>query len=199
MANHVYFGVGINGNEKCLKAFKDVMKTEKSLFYTDSDGKKHYHDTVIDIDKLGFMPVGTYDEDDYLENSWEYYVNNVGAKWCHIEDLGEEYFSGYSAWSPPVELIEYLSTYLFQFDSNHTIKMSYEDEFRNFIGVAHVEGGISSVEELEWDEISEWLTTELGIEELGEDFDWSEPREELGDTPADEWLDYKVCDWQEEN
>jgi len=199
VANHVYFGASITGNQECIDAFKDAMKTEKSLFYTDSDGNKHYHDALIDIDKLGFMPVGNYDEEGYLEGSWDYYVNHEGAKWCHVEDIGEEYFSGYSAWSPPVKFVEYLSEHLVQFDPEVKIKLSYEDEFRNFIGTAHVEDGCADVEELEDDEISEWLTTALGIDELPDGFDWSEEQEKLDGSPADEWMDYKVCDWLEEN
>ena len=83
MANHVYFNVNVKTNDpKVEKAFEEVMVMEEITrpFYASED--TYTVKELIDIDRLAFMPKGKYDSDDYLENSWDYYVNNVGAKWC---------------------------------------------------------------------------------------------------------------------
>jgi len=143
------------------------------------------------------MPKGKYDSDDYLENSWDYYVNNVGAKWCNIEDVEHEslFFSGYSAWSPPIQLIENLQNYLEGY-GEVSIRMTYDDEGWCFVGVANGEG---DCEELEDSEIDGLLLEELGLEEIPDG--WEDDEEifkKLGDIEPREWLENKIYEWQDE-
>ena len=151
---------------------------------------------LLDIDKLKFMPEGTYDKDGYLEDSWNYYVENVGAKWCNVEDVEENYFSGYSAWSAPIQFVQYLHEYLYDHhDKNHSIKMTYEDEFRNFIGVAHYADGNHDIDELESGDLMEELRGVFGDVVDNEDF-WDGEYEQ-GD-PSEE-MDNIVWEWFENN
>ena len=192
MANHVYFNVTVDGNEECLKGFSSAMETHsvKRQLY---DGTEYVRRELLDIDKLKFMPEGTYDKDGWLEDSWNYYVNNVGAKWCNVEEVGEHYFSGYSAWSPPVPMLNNLANYL---GEGTILRMTYEDEFRNFIGVAWAEGdGTSDFEELDGEEVLEWLLEPLKLDEIPEDFEWWEPHPKLDDWTPQEYLDEKVYEW----
>jgi len=196
MANHVYFNVTVDGNSECLKGFSSAMELT-------SVERKHWNSEetyitreLLDIDKLKFMPEGTYDKEGYLEDSWNYYVNNVGAKWCNVEDVEEDYFSGYSAWSAPLEFVQYLHEYLYDHhDKNHSIKMTYEDEFRNFIGVAHYRDGSYDIDELESGDLMEELRKVFG--DVVDDEDFWDGEYEQGD-PSEE-MDNIVWEWFENN
>ena len=195
MANHVYFNVTVDGNEECLKGFSSAMETHsvKRKLY---DGTEYVCRELLDIDKLKFMPEGDYDKDGWLEDSWNYYVNNVGAKWCNVEEVGENYFCGYSAWSAPIQFVQYLHEYLYDHhDKKHSIKMTYEDEFRNFIGVAHFQDANFDWEELDSGELMEELRKVFGDVVDNEDF-WDGEYEE-GD-PSEE-MDDIVWQWFEDN
>ena len=76
------------------------------------------------------------------------------------------------------------------------LRMNYEDEFRNFIGVAWADPihGDTSYEEIEGDELVEQLCEELGIEELPDDFEWWDEYEDSGIVPQ-EWMDDAVDNW----
>jgi len=77
----------------------------------------------------------SFDEDGYLENSYDWYCNEIGAKWCHIDECQDRYISGYSAWRQPHELVINLIEYFAKkYDTEVTASMTYEDEFRNFMG-----------------------------------------------------------------
>jgi len=195
MANHVYFSVSLDGNEEALKGWSSAMEltsVERELY----DGTKYVSNELLDIDKLKFMPEGTYDKDGWLEDSWNYYVNNVSAKWCNVEEVEADYFSGYSAWSPPIQFVQYLHEYLYDHhDKNHSIKMTYEDEFRNFIGVARYYDGNYTIEEIESADLTEELRKVFGDVVDNEDF-WDSEYEQ-GD-PSQE-LDEIVWQWFEDN
>jgi len=186
MANHVYFNIEVSTKSPNVEvAFKNVMvmeEYERQLFNSDETYKV---EELIDIDKLAFMPRGEYDKDDWLENSYDYYVDNVGAKWCNIDYVDHDslFFSGYSAWSPPITLIENLQNYLEGY-GEVDIRMTYEDEGWCFVGVAD---GRGEYEELDDGEILQPLRDELGIEELPDDW---ESNEEIADK-----LDYDPREW----
>tara|TARA_E500000178_G_C16986543_1_gene738544 strand:- start:1130 stop:1720 length:591 start_codon:yes stop_codon:yes gene_type:complete len=196
MANHVYFNVTVDGNEECLKGFTSAMELT-------SVERKHWNSEetyvvreLLDIDKLKFMPEGTYDKEGDLEDGWNYYVNNVGAKWCNVEEVEEDYFSGYSAWCAPLQFIQYLHEYLYDHhDKNHSIKMTYEDEFRNFIGVAHYENANYDIEELDSGDLMELMRDHFGDVVDDENF-WDSEYEE-GD--PSEIQDEIVWEWFQNN
>ena len=51
-----------------------------------------------------------FDEEGHLTDSWNWYVSNVGAKWCHVEDCvyheDTQILNGYSAWSAPIDMCQ---------------------------------------------------------------------------------------------
>ncbi len=200
MANHVYFNVNVDGDEAVMEEFSNCMKTEivkRPLF----QGKTYTVEELIDIDLLSFMPKGKYDSDGYLESSWDYYVNNVGAKWCYVEELDKEsgFFAGYSAWSPPHDFGSNLAKHLEKF-GKFTMRMNYEDENKLFVGNTtwsdeDIEGDTNEIED---DEITQWLLDELEIEELPEDFEWWEIHDKLDTTP-EEFIEDKIYNWQEDS
>jgi len=134
-----------------------------------------------------------FDEDDYLCDSYNWYCENVGAKWCNVEEVEETQVYGYSAWSPPIEMLGHLAKHM-----KTDLRMNYEDEFRNFVGVAFAnETGNTSFEETDGDDFVEQLCEELGIDELPDDFEWWEEYEDSGIVPQ-EWLDDAVYNWFDE-
>jgi hypothetical protein len=76
--------------------------------------------------------------------------------------------------------------------------MTYEDEFRNFIGVAWVDDeGLSSYHEIDGNDLTDQMLDEMGWEELPEDFDWYEPLEALDGHVPSEYIDDAVYNWFE--
>ena len=140
MANHVYFSVDFNGVSEELwnKSFLSERVARKA--WDDSEYTVHELKELHEQPFFDYIPK-EYEDDGWLADSWNFYVNNIGAKWCSVESWEHPYLSGYSAWSAPIALVENMVKY-FQEHSEETItaKMTYEDEFRNFIGIHEYEG-----------------------------------------------------------
>jgi len=134
MANHVYFTIQIEGIED--EQFNENIKEEK-VTRKDYDGNPYEVTEYVEIENQPFMEEvnKSFDEDGYLENSYDWYCNEIGAKWCHIDECQDRYISGYSAWRQPHELVINLIEYFAKkYDTEVTASMTYEDEFRNFMG-----------------------------------------------------------------
>ena len=189
MANHVYFN--ITSDEPMENCFKEERVTR------DYGNGPFEFTELANVCYQPFMQEAMKDEkvdaDGWPKDSWNWHVDNCGAKWVNLEDADEYYLSGYSAWSPPIPMIEHLAKFLEQ-----ELRMTYEDEFRNFIGVAWADDeGLSSYEEIDGEDITQQMLDELGWEELPEDFDWHEPLEALDGQVPSEWIDDAVYNWFE--
>ena len=192
MANNVSFYITPDSEVDFTEVFK--MQT-----YTRTWQDSSWEVTEpIELEKQPFMEnLGQKwsldDGDSWLENGYDWYCENVGAKWCNIEEVDEGLIYGYSAWSPPTEMLGHLAKHM-----KIGLRMNYEDEFRNFIGVAWAdEDGDYSYEEIEGDELVEQLCEELGIEELPDDFEWFDEYKDSGIYPSD-WMDDAVQNWFDE-
>ena len=192
MANNVSFYITPDSEVDFTEVFK--MHT-----YTRTWEDSSWEVTeAIELEKQPFMENlgqkwSLEDGDSWLENGYDWYCENVGAKWCNIEEVDEGLIYGYSAWSPPTEMLGHLAKHM-----KIGLRMNYEDEFRNFIGVAWAdEDGDYSYEEIEGDELVEQLCEELGIEELPDDFEWFDEYKDSGIYPSD-WMDDAVQNWFDE-
>jgi hypothetical protein len=200
MANHVYFNITENEAEVMDK----LVKTEEKTVTTNWSGEpiEPYKVTeIVEIEEQPFMP------NDYSEDkSWDWYCNNVGAKWCHLEDVDSCSVSGYSAWSPPTPMFEHISVAISK-ECGHSVntRMTYEDEFRNFVGVATCETEMHDgewiacmdYEEIEGEDINIRFKEEYpDIDIEVEDFDWyGEYETEDGFVYPSEVCDDYVCDF----
>jgi len=189
MANNVSFYITADSEVDFTKSFK--MHT-----YTRTWEDSSWEVTeAIELERQPFMEnlEQEWDKDNgWLENSYDWYCENVGAKWCNIEEVDECQVYGYSAWSPPIEMLGHLAKYM-----KTGLRMNYEDEFRNFIGVAWAdEDGETSYDEIEGEELLERFLEDTGMEEVSSDFDWSEEVEVDGVKHcADEYYDSIVYNW----
>ena len=142
MANHVYFNITVEGLDAGCKALERAMPVE-------TVERKMYDDTmrtfkeIIDVDKLPmYENCGQeYDEDGNQTNWYDWGCTNVGAKWISFDDFEltpDGYISGHSAWSHPYPMCEKLCEFIANMTNKEIdIRMTYEDEFRNFFGVDH--------------------------------------------------------------
>ena len=138
MANHVYNYITVTGTEKVEKIMSDI--SENLTVWVERpnwEGVMTNHSEFKGIEELEFMP--EYDE----ESSYNWYIENVGAKWCHIEEWDSDYMNLCSAWSACTEFTERLTTFLARTDPDVEVRHQYEDEFRNFIGVIVYKGAIA--------------------------------------------------------
>jgi len=194
MANHVYFTIefdNVKGTE-----FDSMWKTERRE-YEDYKGQMVKTNELVEIENLPCMELveKSFDEDGNLEGSYNWYCNNVGAKWCNIEDW-EYNVTGYSAWCSPAIMVQNMCIWLStKYDRKVSAIMTYEDEFRNFFGR---DGFESYKTEDEWD--CTWYENSIDGHDLNaqvevefpsmkeDDFDWDEYSEKL-DKCAYEYAD----------
>lgn len=178
MANHVYFNINIETNEEGRNALQSMYDKHAEM--------RPWGEIMVNTLEAHDLPIydTPYNEDDWY--SWG--CDNMGAKWVNIEDFDQYSISGYSAWSPVIPIVENLTEYLSKFDSNVTISMTYEDEFRNFFGYYDTESFNGTVVadhyEIEDSEFVECLEGAFGKGyNENEDFDWWEEYTlENGDT-----------------
>jgi hypothetical protein len=183
MANHVYFNIDIDSTDEGLNSFEKTLVTTKRT-QINWEGAEMRVEELAEIHDLAFMPpVKGVDDHGYPIDSYQWYVDNVGAKWCTIEEWEPMHISGYSAWSAPVGLIENMASYIGKADPSVSITMTYEDEFRNFVGVVVAnKDGVQTVDELDGDELVALMKEHFGLpveEELSDDFDWFEELEDI--------------------
>lgn len=134
MANHVHFTIQVEGIED--EQFNESVKTEKRTIKDWNDNDMEITE-YVEIEEQPFMSRvdKTFDEDGYLKDSYSWYCDNVGAKWCHIEECQDGYITGYSAWRQPHELVlNILEYFANKYNTEVNASMTYEDEFRNFMG-----------------------------------------------------------------
>jgi len=134
MANHVHFTIQVQGIED--EQFNSQVKWEKRTI-KDWNGNDIEVNQIVELEEQPFMDVGEklYTEQGWMENSYDWYCDNVGAKWCHIDEMQDGYITGYSAWRQPHEMVlNILEHFANKYNTEVSGSMTYEDEFRNFMG-----------------------------------------------------------------
>ena len=184
MANHVYFDIHFNEVDKD-KVFKTEV-TKQWVVEIETPVEAYEQPFMANVEK-------TLDKDGWLEDSYDWHIDNIGAKWVTLDHADETSLSGYSAWSPPIQMLGHFSKFIGQ-----ATKMTYEDEFRNFIGVAWGDTDGDTHWE-EHDNVVELFLDKVGMEELPEDYDWDEEVEVDGTKHiASELMDDLVYEWLEQ-
>ena len=195
MANHVSNYITVIGNEAVVDKFTDqVVNKTVERETTDWEGKPMLISEHVGIDELSFMP--KYDEDD----SYNWYCDNVGAKWAHIEDGSDDYVNIISAWSPVSDFCQHLVGYLSQVDPNVILRHQYEDEFRNFVGI-QIHWADEGTPDSDYAEIED---AEMGEDMLemfpdweDDNFDHWDYHEKYDCVPGEAFDDY-VWNWMDE-
>ena len=191
MANNVYFTISIEGltDEEFNSSVKMIKGTRN-----DYDGNPYDYEDYAEIENQPFMDNvdKSFDNGGYLNDSYDWYCREVGAKWCHIEEVQDSYISGYAAWRQPIELVlNILQYFANKYDDNISATMTYEDEFRNFMGKQYFDtekwDDWESIEgecnETDGEELVE-LFNEMypSIDTTVEDFDWHAEYEVKGES-----------------
>jgi len=195
MANHVYFNLQVEGlNEEQWE----------ELFKSEEQERPHWDETqppikfkeLVEVHEQPFMSDvdREYDEDGWIKNSYQWYCDNCGAKWVNIDDWEHPAVSGYSAWSTPyqmvINMIEYASN---KFKTELSATMTYEDEFRNFIGVDKFESyecdGYYDVahdeNSIDGNELNALLEDKLDCDISSDEFLWFEEYKDTGIVPSE--------------
>jgi len=73
--------------------------------------------------------------DGEFENHVTWTTENLGAKWCTVEEAYEDHLMLTSAWYSVHGVQDKLYEKLKRFDENVLVKMTYEDECPEFIGI----------------------------------------------------------------
>ena len=165
MANHVYFNIDLS-----LDAGQTELVGKLGKSCETKNGEMQW--LSYEVQNLPIYPV-PYDEKDWY--SWG--CEQMGAKWISCEDWQESYISGHSAWSPPIPFLTNLIQYVYdRVGGMPTAKMTYEDEFRNFIGKCEVWIEGDSVnwdyEEVDGAELNETMEDWSGWDTSSDEFSW---------------------------
>ena len=165
MANHVYFNIDLS-----LDAGQSELVEKLGNSCRHAQGEMQW--ITYEVETLPIYPV-PYDEEDWY--SWG--CEQMGAKWVSVEDWNENIISGHSAWSPPIPFITNLIQHIYdQVGGIPSAKMTYEDEFRNFIGVCEVWITGDDVDwdyyEVEGSDLNEAMQEWSGWDIDSPEFDW---------------------------
>lgn len=170
MANHVHFAVEFH---QMNDAAKEKLKELYSRIRTDNS----YHwfsDIFVDGEEL------TYEQSE----KYEWTLNNIGPKWCYLEDYDEDGFSGEAAWSAPEDGLVKLLEILEEYDPNIISSITYEDEMPNFIG-AYVYSGSECYDGFE-DEFEELRDRVIAESETLTEASWNEEEDDWADEEAED-------------
>ena len=175
MANHVYFNIELN-----VDAGQAALVEKLSNSCKEKQGEMEW--LTYAVEKLPIYPV-PYNEEDWY--SWG--CEQMGAKWVEVDDFTETNISGHSAWSPPIPFVNNLIQYIYnEVGGNPSAKVTYEDEFRNFIGIH--EAWIDGSDDVDWDydECDGEEINHLILEAYGKDEEWFQSDE------FDWWESYPI-------
>ena len=141
MANHVHWSLNFKSiNKEASEKFLEIQKRVRPL--KEGSYTQWFGDLFVD----GEEGSPTYEESE--QYNWT--LDNIGPKWCYIEDMYEDSITGYSAWQHPEEGIQWLLLQLAPYDDKLVSSYTYEDEAPNFFGAATYEGAECLSQE-EWD------------------------------------------------
>lgn len=116
MANHVTTRVTIDCNDKAQVI---VDQWQAAIEGMDNDDYKM-------VWKL--FDVNAEDVD------YNWWIENVGSKWCYSDDIYDNNFTLVSAWDWPNKFVEWMAEQVIALDEDATITVTYEDEMPNFVG-----------------------------------------------------------------
>jgi len=139
-------------------------------------------------------------DDDYDRNEM---CERIGAKWAYATDWDECGVATYSAWSPVGPWAEWIAKEIGKVDPSVELRLTYEDEFPNFIGVARYDkDGEADDEYIEWEEFREYIISQH--DELAEMYDedacdWKEGKEEEANEFLWEVQWDHIHSWQEQH
>ena len=137
MANHVNTSVRF---DKLNDAGKAKLQELYSRIRPEDKGYEWFSD-IFGLDKE-------------ITDKYDWNLDNIGPKWCHFEDRGEDYFNTVSAWSFPQAGIEWLFEQIASVDPDFIASVFYEDEMPNFFGV-YVYNKDGMIDGCEWGEDGE--------------------------------------------
>ena len=126
MANNVTFKVSFEQINEAAK------KRLREMFSRFQDNDCNFGDMFVD----GKEGSPTYEE----TNTRNWYNENIGSKWCYLEEYDDDYLFGRSAWAPPSEGFHWLAEQLGELDPELLMNVSFEDEMPNFVGWAVFDG-----------------------------------------------------------
>ena len=188
MANHVDGYLSIQTNEAGRKVWEKY--TDKLQAVLEKEGHQWGE---VHLGELFFDDL----DDPELDRNWM--CDNIGAKWAYAKDWDEDGVSMYSAWSPCGEFAERIIKEIGEVDPDVTGRLTYEDEFPNYVGVALFnKHGMEEDYTIEWDDIQRLcMRQNKELREL-----WDEESEEWKDEDAAReilWeIQYDIIhDWQE--
>ena len=194
MANHVYFSINVEGLTE---------EQWECLFKSEEQERPHWDESqppikfkeLVEVHEQPFMSnvPREYDKEGWLEDSYNWYCREIGAKWCNIDEWEHPMITGYSAWSTPyqmvISLLEFASN---KFNVELSAKMTYEDEFRNFIGVDTFESYKDDEYYVAHDEhyidggdLNTLLEENLECDISDDDFEWFEEYKDTGIVPSE--------------
>ena len=101
MANHVYFYIHFNQVDK-----DKVFKIDNHRGWNEPV-EAYQQPFMANVEK-------TLDDDGWLEDSYDWHIDNIGAKWVTLDYADETELSGYSAWSPPIQMLGHFSKFIGQ-------------------------------------------------------------------------------------
>ena len=188
MANHVYFNIDLS-----LDAGQTTLVEKLGESCAEEQGEMKW--LSYEVQNLPIYPV-PYKEDDWY--SWG--CEQMGAKWVQVDDWNEHYISGHSAWSPPIPLVENLVQYIYdQVGGDVSAKLTYEDEFRNFVGYTlyYVENGEVIVDDdyIDGEELTHLVEEAFELDVANENFDWWEVYTvKKGNYAGEEWEPQQYID-----
>lgn len=205
MANHVYFNINVDGLTE--EQWECLFKSEEQVrpHWMEGEPPIKFKEPV-EVHEQPFMSnvERTYDDEGWLEDSYNWYCREIGAKWCNIEEWEHPMLTGYSAWSTPYQMVCHMLEYASnRFNVELSAKMTYEDEFRNFIGVDHFETYkddeyycAHDENYIDGNELNSMLEEKLGCDVSDDDFEWFEEYKDTGIVPS-EWIDEVVYNFFE--
>jgi len=174
MANNVYSNFWIyEGNDEVKKWFREKL-----------DGLVIPEDEVVDFEL--YKPVhemfwSDVNEEETSTRSW--YIDNIGAKWCNVQDIDVESISCCSAWDYPEYFYVKIAEEAEKIDPKVIFAATYEDEMPNFFGSSvFYEGEVYDNYMIESDEYSnEGLSFYWDEDEMGEEEpeDWEPSWEQM--------------------
>jgi len=127
MANHVSWNINFQEINDAAKA--------KWLELCGRLEKENYEYWMGD---LWVYEDGPVSKEDVRQYSWT--TENIGPKWCYIQEFDEDGCYGYSAWSWPEDGLNWILKQLTEVDPNLITSISYDDEMPNFYGTYTYDG-----------------------------------------------------------